>query len=57
MADLQGATDKSAANVNVLLGRMANAGVIYRLRKGQYDYTAPGFADYLGRRAERVRRT
>ena len=57
VADLQGATDKSAANVNVLLGRMANAGVIYRLRKGQYAYTAPGFADYLGRRTERIRRT
>ena len=56
VADLQGVTNKSAGNVNVLLGRMANAGVIYRLRKGQYGYTAPGFADYLGRRADRLRR-
>ena len=56
VADLQAVANKSAANVNVLLGRMANAGVIYRLRKGQYGYTAPGFADYLRRRTDRLRR-
>lgn len=54
VADLQGATDKSPGNVNVLLGRMVSGGVLYRLRKGQYEFTAPKFHAYLRRRAERL---
>jgi hypothetical protein len=50
VADLQEASDKSAKNVNVLLGRLVDSGVLYRIRKGQYDYTAPKFRDYLLRR-------
>lgn len=52
VADLQDASDKSAKNVNVLLGRLVDSGVLYRIRKGQYDYTAPKFRDYLLRRTE-----
>ena len=35
---------------------MASAGVTYRLRKGQYGYTAPGVAEHLERRVSRLRR-
>jgi DNA-binding transcriptional ArsR family regulator len=49
---LQEASDKAPKNVNVLLGRLVDAGVVYRIRKGQYDYTAPKFRDYLIRRTE-----
>lgn len=51
VADLNDVVDKSAANINVLLGRLVEAGVLYRIRKGQYEYTAPKFRDYLLRRA------
>lgn len=51
-ADMNTASPKTAANVNVLLGRLVKAGVIYRVRKGVYEYTAPKFYDYLKRRAE-----
>jgi hypothetical protein len=53
VADLNAASEKSAKNVNVLLGRLVESGVLYRLRKGQYDYTAPKFRDYLERRLKR----
>jgi hypothetical protein len=43
--------EKTPANVNVLLGRLVDNGVLYRVRKGEYDYTAPRFRDYLLRRA------
>lgn len=49
VSDLKSASDKTAKNVNVLLGRLVEAGVIYRLRKGQYEYTAPKFRAYLER--------
>ena len=52
VSELNQASDKSAKNVNVLLGRLVDGGVLYRLRKGQYDYTAPKFRDYLIRRTE-----
>lgn len=42
--------NKTPTNVNVLLGRLVEAGVLYRIRKGEYDYTAPRFRDYLMRR-------
>lgn len=49
VSNLKDASDKTAKNVNVLLGRLVEAGVIYRLRKGQYEYTAPKFRQYLER--------
>jgi type II secretory pathway predicted ATPase ExeA len=44
---------KTPGNVNVLLGRLVKANVLYRQGKGRYFYTAPGFDDYLKRRAAR----
>jgi len=49
-ADLAATTAKRTGNVNVLLGRLVNAGALYRARKGEYAYTAPKFRDYLSRR-------
>jgi hypothetical protein len=51
VSKLNDAINKTPANVNVLLGRLVDNGVLYRLRKGEYDYTAPRFRDYLLRRA------
>lgn len=48
--DLNEAVDKTPGNVNVLLGRLVESGVLYRIRKGQYEYTAPKFREYLLRR-------
>jgi len=48
--DLNEAVDKTPGNINVLLGRLVEAGVLYRVRKGQYEYTAPKFREYLLRR-------
>ena len=56
VSTLNDAINKTPANVNVLLGRLVEAGVLYRLRKGEYDYTAPRFRDYLVRRVEASRR-
>jgi hypothetical protein len=50
VSDLNEASDKSPKNVNVLLGRLVESGVLYRVRKAQYEYTAPKFRDYLIRR-------
>jgi hypothetical protein len=50
VADLNAAVQKTPGNVNVLLGRLVESGVLYRVRKGQYEYTAPKFRDYLLRR-------
>ncbi|MFZ0666589.1 MAG: ATP-binding protein [Acidimicrobiales bacterium] len=52
-ADIQHLANKSVGNVNVLMGRLADQGVIYRTSKGVYQYTAPKFHDYLVRRAQR----
>lgn len=41
--------EKTPQNVNVLLGRLVEQGVLYRVRKGEYKYTAPRFHDYLKR--------
>lgn len=49
-ADLNRASDRTPGNVNVLLGRLVEAGALYRIRKGEYAYTAPKFRDYLRRR-------
>jgi DNA-binding transcriptional ArsR family regulator len=54
VSKLNDAINKTPANVNVLLGRLVDAGVLYRIRKGEYDYTAPRFRDYLLRRTQRV---
>jgi hypothetical protein len=50
-SDLGGASAKTPGNVNVLLGRLVEAGALYRTRKGEYAYTAPRFREYLRRRA------
>lgn len=50
VADLNAAISKTPANINVLLGRLVDSGVLYRIRKGQYEYTAPKFRDFLLRR-------
>ena len=55
VSKLNDAINKTPANVNVLLGRLVDAGVLYRIRKGEYDYTAPRFRDYLLRRAQASR--
>ncbi len=52
VSDLNARSEKSPANVNVLLGRLVEAGVLYRPRKGQYEYTAPRFHEFLQRRRE-----
>jgi DNA-binding transcriptional ArsR family regulator len=52
VADLNEAVSKRPGNINVLLGRLVDSGVLYRIRKGQYEYTAPKFRDYLLRRTE-----
>jgi predicted transcriptional regulator of viral defense system len=41
------------ATANVLLGRLVEDGALYRVRKGEYAYTAPRFRDHLLRRAGR----
>jgi DNA-binding transcriptional ArsR family regulator len=55
VSKLNDAIEKTPANINVLLGRLVDAGVLYRLRKGEYDYTAPRFRDYLLRRTSSAR--
>lgn len=52
VSELGDKSSKTAANVNVLLGRLVSANVLYRIRKGRYQYTAPGFFEYLCRRSE-----
>lgn len=53
-SDLRTKSKKTDANVNVLMGRLDSAGVIYRVQKGTYEYTAPKFHGYLQRRAKRL---
>jgi DNA-binding transcriptional ArsR family regulator len=52
VGDLNHAVSKTPGNINVLLGRLVESGVLYRVRKGQYEYTAPKFRDYLLRRTD-----
>lgn len=49
-ADIRARSNKSSANVNVLMGRLTEQGIVYRIQKGQYAYTAPKFHEYLNRR-------
>jgi hypothetical protein len=53
VGEINGTSEKRPGNINVLLGRLVEAGVLYRVRKGQYDYTAPKFREFLERRAAR----
>ena len=53
VSEIVGSSAKSPGNTNVLLGRLVEAGVLYRVRQGKYDYTAPKFRQYLVRRARR----
>jgi AAA ATPase-like protein len=50
-SELSDASAKTTGNVNVLLGRLVDEGALYRIRKGEYAYTAPKFREYLLRRA------
>jgi hypothetical protein len=52
VAELNAVTNKTPGNVNVLLGRLVESGVLFRARKGQYEYTAPKFRDFLLRRGD-----
>ncbi|HAG58007.1 MAG TPA: hypothetical protein DCL83_01185 [Arthrobacter bacterium] len=53
-ADIHKVTSRKQGNVNVLMGRLADQGVVYRLQKGLYEYTAPKFHEYLIRRKARA---
>jgi hypothetical protein len=53
-ADIHKVTSRKQGNVNVLMGRLADQGVVYRLQKGLYEYTAPKFHEYLIRRKSRA---
>lgn len=55
-SDIHSRSGKSEGNVNVLMGRLAEQGVLFRIQMGQYEYTAPKFHDYLRRRAARIAR-
>lgn len=50
-SDIRNHSDKSNGNINVLMGRLTDQGVLCRTQKGQYEYTAPKFAEFLRRRA------
>lgn len=49
-ADIRSRSDKTGGNINVLMGRLTDQGLLYRIQKGQYRYTAPKFHEYLIRR-------
>jgi len=51
-SELNQTSAKTPGNVNVLLSRLVDAGALYRIRKGEYAYTAPKFREYLLRRAQ-----
>lgn len=53
-ADIRARSNKSDGNINVLMGRLTDQGVIYREQKGTYMYTAPKFDSYLRRRVARA---
>ncbi len=52
-ADILRRIDKREGNVNVLMGRLVEQGIVFRVQKGQYEYTAPQFYAYLQRRTGR----
>lgn len=47
LSELQELTWKEPKNVSKNVGRLVDAGAIYRLRPGEYEYSAPGFHGYL----------
>jgi hypothetical protein len=49
-ADVRAVSNKTEGNINVLMGRLVDQGVVYRIQKGVYEYTAPRFYEYLRRR-------
>jgi len=49
-SDIRAHSGKNSGNINVLMGRLTEQGVLYRIQKGQYEYTAPKFYEYLKRR-------
>jgi hypothetical protein len=51
ISELRRHTTKSGGNVNNLVGRLVDHGLIYRTKKGTYEFTAPQFHDFLRRRA------
>ena len=51
-SDIRARSRKSDGNINVLMGRLTEQGVLYRVQKGQYAYTAPKFHEYLIRRSQ-----
>lgn len=51
-SDIRATSSKSDGSINVPMGRLTEQGVIYRIQKAQYAYTAPKFAEYLRRRAQ-----
>ncbi len=53
-ADIRARSNKSSGNINVLMGRLTEQGIVYRIQKGQYAYTAPKFHEYLNRRLRDV---
>lgn len=53
-SEIRGNSNKRDGNVNVLMGRLSDQGVVYRIQKGTYEYTAPKFHDYLQRRSAQL---
>ncbi|MGH9070882.1 MAG: hypothetical protein ACRDX8_06885 [Acidimicrobiales bacterium] len=51
--DIHARSGKKEGNVNVLMGRLTDQGVLFRIQMGQYEYTAPKFHAYLQRRSAR----
>ncbi|MHB8340027.1 MAG: hypothetical protein ACYDB7_02500 [Mycobacteriales bacterium] len=49
-SDIRAWRDKIEGYVNVLMGRLTEQGVHYRVQEGIYESTAPKFHQYLERR-------
>jgi hypothetical protein len=54
VSELRRHTTKSPGNVNNLIGRLVEHGLIYRTKKGTYEFTAPQFHEFLKRRATAI---
>jgi len=53
-SSVQKHSPKSAGNINVLMGRLVEEGIVFRVMKGVCEFTAPRFHDYLKRRQARL---
>lgn len=51
VSELRKFTPKSEGNVNNLVGRLVEHGLIFRTKKGTYEFTAPQFHEFIKRRA------